>query len=120
MKERRRIAPGRGVSLLLLVVGVLMLVGGASAAIGDGGVIYGCYSNTSGALRVINYPAQNCTATETRLPWNQTGPPGAQGATDSPAAAGVHSETDLLHWLLPKGFGAQGWSPRAGVGGVGA
>ena len=88
MKERRKFAPRRGTGLIVLAVGVLLLVGGASAAIGDGGVIYGCYSNTSGALRVINYPAQNCTATETRLPWNQTGPTGPAGPQGPPGPQG--------------------------------
>src|SRR5947208_4628806 len=67
--------------LLVLSVVILALAAGASyASIPDtNGVIHGCYSNASGTLRVINSPTQICAATETALPWNQTGPTGPQG-----------------------------------------
>ena len=65
----------------LFTVGALLALGGiAYATIPDGsGVIHSCYSNSSGSLRVINAPSQNCTATETALAWNQTGPTGPTG-----------------------------------------
>src|SRR5919198_2148475 len=75
--------------LAFLCVAVLALVGGASATIpGPGGVITGCYSNTSGSLRVINYPAVHCASTETMLPWSQTGPTGPQGPAGPQGAQG--------------------------------
>src|SRR6266516_2580782 len=75
------VARRRAAWLIVACVGMLALVGGAAASIPDSttGVITGCYSNTSGSLRVINYPTQQCTATETRLPWSQTGPQGPAG-----------------------------------------
>src|SRR5207247_1442750 len=108
MKKRRSIGSkgpfaatfGRRLGwLAFLCVAVLALVGGAAASIpGTDGVITGCYSNTSGSLRVINYPSQQCTATETRLPWNQTGPQGPAGPQG--------------------GHGAEGRQGRQGVQGV--
>ena len=53
----------------------------AYASIPDAsGVIYGCYKNPGGVLRVIDYPAQQCdNRAEVLLSWNQTGPRGPQG-----------------------------------------
>jgi Collagen triple helix repeat (20 copies) len=53
-------------------------VAGAAIPSGDG-VISGCYSNTNGDLRVIDPSLDGCKASETPLPWNQTGPPGPIG-----------------------------------------
>jgi hypothetical protein len=65
---------------LLAIVGLLTIGGGiAYAAIpGSDGVIHGCYKEVKGDLRVVDYDA-SCAANETRLTWNQVGPPGPQG-----------------------------------------
>src|SRR5262245_21399630 len=56
-------------------------VGVAVAAIpATDGIITGCYMKSTGGLRVIDLAkGQNCTSSETNLPWNQTGPRGPQG-----------------------------------------
>jgi len=43
------------------------------------GVIYGCYSNSNGSLRVIDNSTTQCKSNETALNFNQTGPQGPQG-----------------------------------------
>jgi len=35
------------------------------------GIIYGCYRNNNGILRVIDNPSQSCAGNETILNWNQ-------------------------------------------------
>jgi len=67
---------------------------GVYAAIPDAsGVIHGCYSKSSGQLRVIDTAkSQKCATSEVGLNWNQTGPKGAtgpQGAIGPPGPAGV-------------------------------
>jgi hypothetical protein len=53
------------------------------------GVITGCYSQTTGALRVIDAQAgANCIIGERQLTWNQTGPQGPQGAQGLQGAPG--------------------------------
>ena len=59
----------------------------AFAAIpGGGGVIHGCYSTTSGAVRVTdtdtNLP-KGCSSKETALDWNQQGPKGDRGPSNA-------------------------------------
>jgi hypothetical protein len=68
----------------MLLAGSLAIVGAvvAVAAIPDSmGVIHGCYDTKVGGLRVINAPTASCSAKETAITWNQTGPPGPAGAT---------------------------------------
>ena len=71
----------RGLWLVVASVGALALAGGiAYAAIPDNqGVIHGCRNNGSGGLRVIDSANASCTAAETPLNWNQTGPQGPPG-----------------------------------------
>jgi hypothetical protein len=66
------------------LAGVLALGGAAWATTPDsGGVISGCYTKSSGSLRVIDTGVgQGCdTRKESPLSWNQTGPQGPAGAT---------------------------------------
>jgi hypothetical protein len=76
---------GRRLSLIVLVVGVGVAVGGiAYAAIPDsGGLIHGCYNKNSGNLRVIDTSGKGCTTSEKALNWNQTGLTGATGPSGS-------------------------------------
>ncbi len=51
------------------------------------GTITGCYSNSTGALRVVD-SASNCVSGETAITWNQKGPTGPTGAKGSKGATG--------------------------------
>ena len=85
----------RSKKIAVLIAGVpaaLALGSFAFAAIpGGGGVIHGCYSTTSGAVRVTdtdtNLP-KGCSSKETALDWNQQGPKGDRGPSNAYAAAG--------------------------------
>jgi hypothetical protein len=59
----------------------LVITGGVALATipGSDGVIHACYQKESGALRVIDLAQSNCTAGESPLAFNQTGPQGLQG-----------------------------------------
>lgn len=67
----------------------------AYASIPDsGGVIHGCYSNLTGALKVIDTSAgQSCNGIQTPLNWNQTGPAGPQGPTGPTGPTGATGAT---------------------------
>lgn len=43
------------------------------------GVIYACYNKSGGSIRVIDNAVTNCSANETQLMWNVTGPMGPAG-----------------------------------------
>ncbi len=52
---------------IVLAIGALLVIGGsiAVAAIPNGnGSVYACYSKTTGAMRVVDYPAARCTSAE--------------------------------------------------------
>ena len=74
---RRHISYANVASTLALV---LAMGGGAYAAIGPfhGGVIHGCYSRRTGALRVVN-PGTLCGRHERALAFNRRGPRGFTG-----------------------------------------
>ena len=66
-------------------IGVVALV---QASIPDrSGVIRGCYSETTGALRVVDGVA-TCPKGESGLVWNTRGPQGIQGAQGLPGVSG--------------------------------
>jgi hypothetical protein len=69
----------------------LAAAGISYAAIPDsGGLIHGCYNNTSYALRVIDTAkVSTCPSGTTSLNWNKTGPQGPKGATGATGAAGA-------------------------------
>jgi hypothetical protein len=71
------------VALLLGVgVGALAATGfGAYAAVSDGSAINACANKVTGLLRVSS--DGTCLPSEQALQWNQTGPPGPPGNTDS-------------------------------------
>ncbi len=79
-----------GISLGAAIALVGVLLGVAVASIpNSNGVIYGCYSTRTGALRVINYPSQRCVSGEKALNWNQRGPsgPASLSALDNTACS---------------------------------
>jgi hypothetical protein len=86
------VARGRGsqVKRITVALAALLVLGTGAVALAAipsaDGTITGCRDNRSGALRVIDAEAgQSCTAKETALTWNQTGPAGP------PGVAGVHT-----------------------------
>jgi hypothetical protein len=92
------IAIGRKTTIGLIVLATASLAGTAYATIPDsGGVIHGCYQTARGALRVIDTTqGATCTAGETALDWNRTGPQGVQGPkgdTGPQGLQGPHGDT---------------------------
>jgi hypothetical protein len=72
---------------------VVLVAGGTAAwaSIPDThGVIHGCYSTKTGALRVINSDSTHCKSGERSMTWNQRGPTGAPGDT---GPQGVNGDT---------------------------
>src|SRR5205809_871138 len=131
MKPLRRLSQRS----LLFIIGALLVLGGvAYASIPDAsGVIHGCYSSTSGALRVIDTAlGQVCSAAaEKALNWNQTGPTGPTGSTGSTGPQGPKGNTGATGPQGPKGdtgatgangaTGAQGpIGPTGAIGSTGA
>jgi hypothetical protein len=49
------------------------------------GVFHGCFSTTTGVVRVIDNPTLSCKADERAISWNQTGPQGSAGPAGPPA-----------------------------------
>jgi collagen triple helix repeat protein len=79
---------GRGRRIAIVAGFALVVAGVAYAAIPDSsGVIHGCYSTKTGALRVIDSAAK-CGSGEIALNWNQQGPKGATGAAGPQGPAG--------------------------------
>jgi hypothetical protein len=78
--------------LLALGGAAFALTGVAYAAIPSvDGTIHACYSNQTGALRVVDAEAVGggrCADTETALTWNQEGPVGPVGAPGPTGPAG--------------------------------
>ncbi len=65
----------RGVVVLAVVA--MLAIGGSvvlAAIPSSGGTIYACYSKTTGAMRVVNYPTKRCASSERMLSWTQIGP----------------------------------------------
>jgi len=82
----------RARTIALVAVGGVIgggIAGGiAYAAAPDAnGVIHACQSKLGGGLRVIN--SGHCTALETSLDWNQTGPVGPQGPQGPQGVQGI-------------------------------
>jgi hypothetical protein len=98
----------RGNLLLAALAGALVtgvLAGGiAWAAIGDGGVIQGCY-DSGGNVKVV--AALPCPKGYTAFQWNQQGPKGDPGPQGSPGANGTNGQN-----------GAPGEPGKDGVDGV--
>src|SRR5262245_5967359 len=99
---------GRHVSMLTLVVGVGVAVGGiAYASIPDAnGVIHGCYKSDNGVLRVFGKSKdfQQCNAGEKLLDWSQTGPTGPTGPSGAAGATGPTGETGPSDGGVAGGF----------------
>jgi hypothetical protein len=102
---RHRPSPGMVVALIALLVA---LGGVAFASIpGPGGVVKGCYSKSTGSLRVIDSKKSCSKKRERSLSWNQQGVRGLQGSQGSQGPAGVNG-----------GQGPQGDSGAPGLDGA--
>jgi hypothetical protein len=116
----RRPAAGTvfGLTALVLSAGGLAM---ASIPSSDG-TIHACYDNQDGALRVIDPGAAiggTCSAGQTPLAWNQTGPQGPPGVPGTPGAAGAagagtnaYEATFDGHACGPFGCGYYGLPPN--------
>src|SRR2546430_13781839 len=77
---------------------LVVLAGGvAVASIPDStGVIYGCYTKSTGTIRIIDRSVTNCKTGETSISWNQAGvqgPTGSQGPQGAPGPHGPPGDT---------------------------
>ncbi len=57
----------------LVVAGIMLLGAGRPTQVHANGIIYACVKNQSGGIRIVG-PTDTCTANETALQWNVTGP----------------------------------------------
>ena len=100
MTRLRHLSPSLALSLLALL---LALSGVAYAANNrTASVIQGCYSNSTGNLRV----ASSCERSETAISWNQDGPAGPAGPAGPPGS--------LARSARPAPPGGQGRPGRGG------
>jgi hypothetical protein len=61
------------------------------------GVIYGCYEQANGQLRLIDSDSYTCDdSSEAAIQWNQTGPTGSPGSPGTPGPQGPHGAQGLL------------------------
>jgi len=94
----RRLAAGK-LSLGALGGGLLVVLAGgvAVASIPDStGVIYGCYTKSTGTIRIIDRSVTNCKTGETSISWNQAGvqgPTGSQGPQGAQGPQGPQGDT---------------------------
>jgi hypothetical protein len=104
MKRRELLAAAAGA-----VVATALASGFAWGAIGDGGVIQGCY-DAGGNLKVVATPA--CPKGYTLLPWNQQGPRGLEGPQGIQGPKGDPGEQGI-----PGAQGVQGAKGDPGIQG---
>ncbi len=105
---------------LIVGAGVVAAATAVASVPDQHGVITGCYSKTTGRLRVIDPSAgETCTKNENQLTWNQQGPPGPAGPSGAPGAAGATGPSGPPGPFGPPGpTGASG--PAGATGPAGA
>ena len=80
---------------------VVAATGVAVAAIPDGGGVFNaCYSNSTGAVRLVDKQPTDCAAGETGASWNQTGPQGLPGPSNAYVDATRNDRYTSLHRAL--------------------
>ena len=109
MTRLRHLSPSLALSLLALLLGLSSVAYAANKRTAS--VIQGCYSTSTGNLRI----ASSCERSETAISWNQEGPagpagpagaagqPGAAGAPGKAGPAGPRGETGLIRVKIPAG-----------------
>ncbi len=85
---RRRLLPIGSVALVV-VAGSLWAANATTPVT----TIYACKVNSTGSIRIVSATA-TCTAYETKIQWNVTGPAGPTGATGPAGAAGPSGLTN--------------------------
>ena len=101
MNSERRTIVG-----LAAALGLTLIVGGltAHAAIPDAnGVIHACFNKNKGTLRIIDFPTEQCVASEVAIAWNQAGPASPTGATGATGATGPTGATGATGATGPTG-----------------
>ena len=109
MRRLRHPSPSLALSLLALLTALSGVAYAANSRTAS--VIQGCYSNSTGNLRV----ASSCERSETAISWNQegtagpagpagpAGQPGAVGPAGRAGPAGPRGETGLIRVKIPPG-----------------
>ena len=112
MRRLRHLSPSLALSLLAVATALSGVAYAANNQIAS--VIQGCYSNSTGNLRI----ASSCERSETAVSWNQdgpagpTGPPGPAGqagavgpagATGKAGPAGPRGEAGSIRVKIPAG-----------------
>ena len=109
MRGLRRLSP----SLVLSLLALLLALSGVAYAANNrtASVIQGCYSSSTGNLRI----ASSCERSETAISWNQDGPvgptgpagpagqAGAAGLAGKAGTPGPRGETGLIRVKIPAG-----------------
>jgi hypothetical protein len=116
MRTLRTGCTRRGNVLVVTLLGTLVAaVGIGYAAIpSSDGVIHGCYTTASGALRIIDAEAgDTCTKRETPLNWSQQGPPGPTQNNFTVQIPSTNVLTPVL--TLPNGLPIIGRCDSTGV-----
>jgi type VI secretion system Hcp family effector len=119
------VAIGMAIAMSGLAIGMVM-----GSIPGAGNVIYGCYSKTTGAVRIIDNTKTSCASWEVLISWNQKGDPGAagaKGATGAVGATGAGGATGAVGATGPAGAtgstgdpgGTGAVGPTGGTGGAG-
>jgi hypothetical protein len=95
----------RLVVAFLAGAGLFGIATAVDASIPDSnGLIHGCYSKTTGALRVIDTAKnQKCGTAELALSWNQRGPKGMRGASGATGITGMQGPTGTRGSTGPTG-----------------
>ena len=84
-----------------MIVCFLFSVAVSTCCAGDN-IIYGCAQKATGTLRIVSSPTR-CTAMETPISWNITGPPGPQGPAGPAGPRGLVGATGPAGPIGPKG-----------------
>jgi hypothetical protein len=112
---RKRLVVGGIISLSLASTGIVI-----ATIPSPSGVIYGCYTKSTAAIRVIDSAVDNCKQNETQLTWNQTGPQGPAGPAGPAGPVGATGPTGPQGLVGPIGpTGATGATGATGPAGSG-
>ena len=105
MAKSQKHARLSAVALAAIIAGSATLAFATDGIPASDGRIFGCYQNSTGALRAIS-PMDQCLPHETAIDWNQTGPAGEIGPQGPAGEAGATGAT-----------GPQGPSGESGIQG---
>jgi hypothetical protein len=95
----KRLPAGRAVHAIAVSILAVLVAGGAYALGSGGGTITACVHKGNGTL----YIKSKCHKKDGTISWNQTGPPGPQGATGAPGPTGPKGPTGTQGATGPQG-----------------